>query len=693
VQFGYLLAIAGSFALLLYRFFNSISASEQIATRLMLTGIGLAFGPGIVLVSLPNLLQFSLSGVVGITLAALAIPALPLFYVYAIYKRQLGQLEFRANRLLSIYSFVLLYPTVFIILFFLGWQSFLSASGRMVYLLVISIVFVVTAPPLLSRFQRLVNRLAYASEHDPDDVIRVFAHQIPSVRTREALVDLITRQIVPTLLIRQSALGFFEDDGITYLYEQSVPPDAAVRSKLGAQYLLQDAPVYRAPMTEPVAESDWVRLVVPLQTREETIGIWLLGKRDPDDFYPRDDVDLFQILANQIATVIENISLYETLRRHADSLPEQVAIRTGELRAERDRTQAILDSAGEGVFFADMAGTILYVNPTMTRLTGYSVEEMLGQSLQLWAAPDENTDRTEMWEAVREGRPWNGEMVQRRKDLSTYDVNLTISPLQTAEGDVSGFVGVQSDISKLKEIDRLKTNIIANVSHELKTPLTNISLYLSLLRRNKSGRTEEYLNVLERESKRLTQLIQNLLDLSKLDTGAIPTHLTPLDVSSSVVRTVATFQSMAQDKRIALTCDLPDQLPAIVADDAQIEQVLTNLVGNALSYTPIGGSVNVSVGEAEHRNSPAVYIRVADTGMGIAPADMPHLFDRFYRGAANNDGNVPGTGLGLAICKEIVDRHDGHIDVVSQQGQGATFTVWLPTANGLIMEAAGSVTE
>jgi two-component system OmpR family sensor kinase len=141
---------------------------------------------------------------------------------------------------------------------------------------------------------------------------------------------------------------------------------------------------------------------------------------------------------------------------------------------------------------------------------------------------------------------------------------------------------------------------------------------------------------------------------------------------------------MAQDKRIHLTYDLPEQLPPIVADDAQIEQVLTNLVGNALSYTPDGGSVHVSVGEANDENAPAIYIRVADTGMGIEPADMPHLFDRFYRGVANNDGNVPGTGLGLAICKEIVDRHDGHIDVVSEPGEGATFTVWLPAANGVL---------
>lgn len=677
-----LVATGGSITLLLYRFLSRrSSASERLASRLMLAGIGLAFGPGVALQILPQLLRVPVSGALALSVSYIAIPLLPLFYVYAVYKRQLGPLEFRANRLLSLYSFILLYPPAFLLLFLLGAQI-TTGGDRTIYMWLVSIAFVLAAPPLLTRFQNWLKRLAYGTEHDPDDIIRVFADQVPSVLSRQALVELLTQEILPSLLIRQSTLYLFREAEVVALYTQSVDPKGHPQDKQQIQPFLDRPRRYRPPSVDEGWWFDWVRLAIPLTTREETSGIWLLGRRDPDDFYPQDDIDLLQSLANQIAPVIENIRMYEALQQQADRLAEEVEERTAELKAERDRTQAILDSAGESIFFTDRQGQILYINPAMTVLTGYTVTETLGQTLDLWRNETTSPETYEqIWTAIREGLGWSGELTQSRRDGSRYDVNLTLAPIKTADGQVSGFVGVESDISKLKDVDRLKSNIIANVSHELKTPLTNIKMYLTLLERGRARKWKDYLSVLDHESTRLTNLIQSMLDLSQLDAGHLITHFEPTKVDVLVEKVYSTCVVRAESEQISLQMEIPSDLPTAIADAAQIEQVLTNLVVNAVNYTPPGGVVTMSAGTGQVEEKPAVWLRVSDTGCGIATEDLPHIFERFFRGQASQNSETSGTGLGLAISKEIVERHQGKIEVESEVGRGTAFTLWLLAAN------------
>jgi signal transduction histidine kinase len=251
---------------------------------------------------------------------------------------------------------------------------------------------------------------------------------------------------------------------------------------------------------------------------------------------------------------------------------------------------------------------------------------------------------------------------------------------------LSGFVGVQSDISKLKEVDRVKSNIISSVSHELKTPLTTIKTYLMLIQRGKPEKKDGYLTVLNREADRLAIIIEDLLDLSALETGKIPSKLEPVDLLTTVQEVVVSCHSLAHSKKISVSSTVEPTLPLAIADRNQLEQVLTNLIVNALNYSIRGGAVTVEAGEGTLHDQVGVWVRVSDTGPGISATDLPHLFDRFYRGEAALESGAPGTGLGLAICKEIIERHQGKIEVESEPGAGTTFTIWLPAMKPAVVQ-------
>jgi PAS domain S-box-containing protein len=421
-------------------------------------------------------------------------------------------------------------------------------------------------------------------------------------------------------------------------------------------------------------------IAVPLKVGEQVIGVINAESPRPAAF-SESDLRFLTTLAGQVSTIIERAQLYEQLRQQASSLADEVAARTAELRAERDRTQAVLDSAGEGIFFTDAAGVVLYLNPAMSEQTGYTAAEAAGRLPTIWQASNDKDGHDPMQDALQAGRLWSGELLARRQDGTLYDANLTIAPIYSAAGDLTGFVGIQSDISRLKEVDRLKSKFVSNVSHELRTPLTNIKTYLTLLERGRPERQDYYLEVLHHETERLTRLIQDLLDVSSLETGVMPIALQPVNLADLAQHVSHVFVARAEAKHVLFRLAVDPAIPPTLADGRQLEQVLINLIGNALAYTPEGGQITVHSGIMERHGRPMLFLQVADTGIGIAPQDLPRVFERFFRGQAALDGSIPGTGLGLAISKEIIDRHNGYIDVTSQLGKGTIFTVWLPIAS------------
>lgn len=231
---------------------------------------------------------------------------------------------------------------------------------------------------------------------------------------------------------------------------------------------------------------------------------------------------------------------------------------------------------------------------------------------------------------------------------------------------------------QLKELDQLKSKFVSDVSHELRTPITNMGLYLDLLERGNPTQRGRYITVMQEQTNRLKQLIEDILDLSRLDlTANTKTALTLVNLNTLVEQVISVHQLRAEAVGLELSFTSDVLQPVIWGERSQLMQVLTNLVINAINYTA-SGKITVSTYLHTERNQ--VCLQVADTGMGIDPEDLPHIFDRFYRGKQTGQLTIPGTGLGLAIVKEIVQHHQGNVEIVSHVGHGSIFRICFPLA-------------
>jgi PAS domain S-box-containing protein len=404
---------------------------------------------------------------------------------------------------------------------------------------------------------------------------------------------------------------------------------------------------------------------VPLIAENQTIGVLAIGRET-------------EIADNELRLLaaIGDISANALHRAHiVETLEQRVAERTAELERQRQRMQAILDTAGDGIVITATDWTIEYVNPAQEQMSGFSAAEVIGQTTHIWHSGQ--TPRAvydDMPSILTRGETWRGEVTHRRKDGTLYDVALTITPLRDDDGQVTDFVGIHRDISRQKELDRLKSKFVSDVSHELRTPVTNLKLYVAMLEHGKPEKRAQYMNTLNEQSDRLVQLVEDILDLSRLELGADKVQFAPVNLNVLARQVVDAHQPMAEAAGLALTFTPDPELASVWGEHNQLAQVITNLVTNAIRYTP-AGQVQVSTRLREGQ----ACLEVRDTGTGIYAEDIPHLFERFYRGQQRAGQPItPGTGLGLAIVKEIVDLHTGEITVSSQVGVGTTLTVCLP---------------
>lgn len=236
------------------------------------------------------------------------------------------------------------------------------------------------------------------------------------------------------------------------------------------------------------------------------------------------------------------------------------------------------------------------------------------------------------------------------------------------------------------EVDRMKSEFVANVSHELRTPLTSIKSFSEILLDDRDNISKDqeyrYLGIIDRETDRLTRLINNLLDLRKIERTEIPWHDEEIDIRGILRETVAEFTALASKSGLSLTCEADDEVPMVAADRDRIKQVLENLISNAIKFSDNGGEVRTSVKASDRPESKAgpdcVIVSIADKGIGVSPEDHGRIFARFQQADGSTTRKKGGTGLGLAICKEIVEHYGGKIWVESEAGKGSTFSFSIP---------------
>lgn len=334
----------------------------------------------------------------------------------------------------------------------------------------------------------------------------------------------------------------------------------------------------------------------------------------------------------------------------------------------------ILDRVPFGVLRVGKDRMIRFANASAAEMLDRPLDDMIDQPLS------QVVDEGELGTALAEHSALaaGGLTIDRSTGKGEREaaIRLMLLPLEGA-GQQGEILVTLQDISHLREAERSRDNFLYHVTHELRTPLTNIQAYAETLTKpdfdDEQTRRECY-NVIIGETRRLGRLIEDILSVSQLEVGTARFDLGDVDLQRLVRQTVQDNLGAADEKGIELTLKLPPKLPRLRGDKQRLASLLMNLIGNAIKYTPPQGRVQVSLETGEN----TVLIHVSDNGVGIAPEDLPHIFEKFYRAAHPAVQEVPGTGLGLAIAREVARLHGGDIRVQSEPGRGSTFTVELP---------------
>ena len=373
--------------------------------------------------------------------------------------------------------------------------------------------------------------------------------------------------------------------------------------------------------------------------------------------------------------------LASTLNQMADQLHTKIE----ELSEDRAQLLAVLTSMVEGVMVLDARGHVLQINPALERMFGISRVEARGRPCAELFRHQQLNNLVAMILQAR--TPHEDEIVL---PLSGRHLHIEASPAGGERDNEACIVLVFHDVTDLRRLEKIRKDFVANVSHELRTPLTSIKGYVEALLdggKDDPSVAGRFLDIILKQSDRLNLIIEDLLELSKIESGQISLREEPIDVRALVDRTLSTIKPIADRKGHRLVTALDPSLPLIAGDDDRLVQVLTNLLDNAIKYTPEGGTITVGGTSVPSPNAAepllhTIDLIVADTGIGIPERDRPRIFERFYRVDKARSRDLGGTGLGLAIVKHLVEGHGGQVWVEANQPQGSRFVVRLPIKGG-----------
>jgi len=420
-------------------------------------------------------------------------------------------------------------------------------------------------------------------------------------------------------------------------------------ARTGSPLFLAEArqdPRYRAHPELPDTVSE---LAVPLEVGGDAAGVLDVQSDGRGQLAP-EDIPLLSLLASHVAVALENARLFNAVEQ------------------ERSRLSAILAGTADAVVATDAELRVMLLNPAAEKAFGVRFAEVVGRPLAE-SLPHHSLNAA-FAQACAEATPPAPLELPLADGRTLFG---TVSPIAGDPTGERGGVAVLQDITHLKELDRMKSEFVATVSHDLRSPLSVIRGYADMLARMTEGDLQEYAARIKTSSEQMGELIADLLDLGKIEAGVGEMRV-PCQLAELVAAVVETASFQAELRHIALHADCPVELPFVLGDRGRLRQVLNNLIGNALKYTEAGGSIAVRAWAEKGK----VHVAVQDTGLGIPRQALQHLGEKFYRVPRPENDTIPGTGLGLAIAKAIVEGHGGHLWVESEVGEGSTFGFALP---------------
>ncbi|AGA57462.1 PAS domain S-box [Thermobacillus composti KWC4] len=378
------------------------------------------------------------------------------------------------------------------------------------------------------------------------------------------------------------------------------------------------------------------------------------------------------------------------LGRAVNAMAESLQRQMVRIRQKESQLESVLDNMTSGIVMINRAGVILLLNRMAEELLGMPAHELLGRQY---------TEARQQYELVR----LIGDALERREhlrdELTFYypeerQIEINLVPIEGRD-DSGGLLLVLQDVTAIRRLERMRSEFVANVSHELKTPIAAVKGFAETLLGGAGGDPETqraFLQIIHDESDRLNRLVNDILELSKIESRRAPLLFSPVELGPFIGKTVELLAKEAERKNIRIETEVGDEL-YVEADEDRLRQIVVNVLSNAINYTPEGGRVRIQVepvasgdGQiAEEDDYDAIRIRISDNGIGIPKKDLPRIFERFYRVDKARSRSSGGTGLGLSIVKHLVELHRGSIAVESTVGVGTTFTIELP----VLQESAG----
>lgn len=433
------------------------------------------------------------------------------------------------------------------------------------------------------------------------------------------------------------------------------------------------------------------RLLEPLQERISALGI---GEKDLDQAFVVLEEKRAPKKSGQVEVPVGEL---EELRRIRDRFAAELALQVKQqtmvlerekkrVLDEKERVDSIIRSIGEGLVVVDGDGKIQFMNPAAEKLLGLDQKGAKG-------VPIPQLMKGEHTLALAKGPLRDGaDHVTKQVELKSSSedtqkiVQASTAVIENEDGKTVGMVSVLSDITKQKQLDEAKSKFVAHVSHELRTPLLSIQESLALLLGKEIGEVtpeqEKFLSIAQRNIGRLSRLVNDLLDVAKLEAGKIELRPMPFELRDMVHHVVETVRSWAEGKGVTIGEAYPEKSIQMVADPDRLTQVVTNLLGNAIKFTPEGGKISVEINPEQSApgmaEKPGVAVSVQDSGIGIPKQDQKRIFEKFEQVSLASPQGVSSTGLGLTIAKEIVELHGGRIWVDSSEGEGSRFTFAIP---------------
>ncbi len=472
------------------------------------------------------------------------------------------------------------------------------------------------------------------------------------------------------------------------------PDQGLVGHVLSHKEPLMVADIHESELELPTRDVSLIRsiLAVPiLGGNGESLGVILLQSPIVGAF-DRVSLQLVEAAAVQLGNALNNAELYHLIQEQAERLGAM--LRTQQIEAVKN--EAILEGIADGVMVADANGRVILFNAAAERILSITRTQALGRFqddiLGLYgSAAREWLAQIEQWQKTPEAYG-SDEFLAHRLEVGRKVVSVHLSPVMSSGREFLGVVSVFRDITSEVEADRAKSDFVSTVSHELRTPMTSIVGYVDLLVGGAIGPLSnmqlDFLKKVKSNADRLTSLVNDLLDISRIETGRIELQCAPVAIEDLIHQVLDLLHPKVEEKGQRLEAVLPFELPKVYGDATRLTQILTNLIGNAHKYTPTGGEVKVYA----YVRDQLMHVAVADTGIGIAKENQQKIFDRFYR--VEDDPavyEVSGTGLGLAISLSLIQMHSGDIWLDSELGVGSIFTFSLPLAEGEPTQDVGDI--